>query len=81
MALCQLSAQAGVQGREEACPRGQTTIVYAQVLIDRTSDGKALAECAKAGLVLTKEKVFVTVSPDVRKALDEWLDATAFPAT
>lgn len=78
VALVNLSAQVGIQGRTEIGQGGQRSIVTSRVQIDRTADPDAVAECAEVGLAL-RVKGFVTVSSTVQEALTEWLDATAFP--
>lgn len=79
VALCNLSTQVGLQGRSELSQGGQRTIVISRVRIDLAADPDAVFECADAGLALMDEG-YVTVSPVVQEALNEWLDTTAFPA-
>ncbi len=77
MALTQLSAQVGTQGRFELDEKGRRSIITSRVRIDLTIDPEAILECARAGLALMEDG-YVTVSPMIQEALAEWLRTTPF---
>jgi hypothetical protein len=77
VALTQLSAQVGPQGRFELDERGRRSVINSRVRIDLTIDPEAVRECAQAGLALMEDD-YVTVSPIVQEALAEWLCTTPF---